>query len=162
MTLGAPRSSLQHGRGAFGKVRPQSGAVAESKKWALGKRKADKYDLWDEQTTDKMEKAKAGRLVYRPRRGTRHRDLQKKTPQLITLFALSNLQMARGKLMEVGCLGMTVSKLRKTPEVSKWQGNSYTIFNFRLALGQMKNDDLLLLAVVSYSNPSWFYYMSIF
>ena len=76
-----------------------------------GKRKAlDKNDPRDA-LTDKIEKAKAGirAKVEHPFRvikrqfgyvKTRYRGLKKNTAQLVTLFALSNLWMVRGKLME--------------------------------------------------------------
>ncbi len=76
-----------------------------------GKRRAlDKNDPLDA-LTDKIEKAKAGirAKVEHPFRvikrqfgyvKTRYRGLKKNTAQLVTLFALSNLWMVRGKLME--------------------------------------------------------------
>ena len=74
------------------------------------KRKAlDKNDPLDA-LTDKIEKAKAGirAKVEHPFRvlkrqfgfvKVRYRGLKKNTAQIFTLFALSNLWMARGKLM---------------------------------------------------------------
>ena len=74
-----------------------------------GKRRAlDKSDPLD-QLTDQVEKAKAGirAKVEHPFRvikrqfgyvKTRYRGLKKNTAQLVTLFALSNLWMARAKL----------------------------------------------------------------
>jgi IS5 family transposase len=76
-----------------------------------GKRRAlDKNDPLDA-LTDKIEKAKASirAKVEHPFRvikrqfgyvKTRYRGLKKNTAQLVTLFALSNLWMVRGKLME--------------------------------------------------------------
>ncbi len=75
----------------------------------LGKRRAlDKSDPLD-QLTDQVENAKAGirAKVEHPFRviksqfgyvKTRYRGLKKNTAQLVTLFVLSNLWMARGKL----------------------------------------------------------------
>jgi IS5 family transposase len=77
-----------------------------------GKRRAlDKNDPRDA-LTDKIEKAKAGirAKVEHPFRvikrqfgyvKTRYRGLKKNTAQLVTLFALSNLWMVRGKLTQV-------------------------------------------------------------
>ena len=77
-----------------------------------GKRKTlDKNDPRDA-LTDRKEKAKAAirAKVEHPFRvikrqfghvKTRYRGLKKNTAQLVTLFALSNLWMVRGKLMEV-------------------------------------------------------------
>jgi len=78
-----------------------------------GKRRAlDKNDPLDA-LTDRIEKAKAGirAKVEHPFRvlkrqfghvKVRYRGLKKNTAQLMTLFALSNLWMVRGKLMEAG------------------------------------------------------------
>ena len=70
----------------------------------------DKVVPWDA-LTDKIERAKAGirAKVEHPFRvikrqfdfvKTRYRGLKKNTAQLITLLALSNLWIVRGKLME--------------------------------------------------------------
>ena len=76
-----------------------------------GKRRAlDKSNPVD-QLTDKIEKAKASirAKVEHPFRvikrqfgylKTRYRGLKKNTAQLVTLFALSNFWMVRGKLQE--------------------------------------------------------------
>ncbi len=76
-----------------------------------GKRRALNKDDPRDALTDKIEKAKAGvrAKVEHPFRvikrqfgfvKTRYRGLKKNTAQLVTLFALSNLWMVRGKLME--------------------------------------------------------------
>ena len=86
-------------------------------KWHIamrpGKRKALSKDNEADALTDKAEKLKAGirAKVEHPFRvikrlfgfvKVRYRGLKKNTAQLITLFALSNLWMVRGKLMGAG------------------------------------------------------------
>jgi IS5 family transposase len=78
-----------------------------------GKRAALDLENKRDALTEKIEKAKAGirAKVEHPFRvikrqfgfiKVRYRGLKKNTAQLVTLFALSNLWMARGKLMGIG------------------------------------------------------------
>ena len=78
-----------------------------------GKRKALDKSKPIDALIDKIEKLKAGvrAKVEHPFRvikrqfgfvKVRYRGLRKNTAQLVTLFALSNLWMVRGKLMEAG------------------------------------------------------------